>query len=106
MWDGLRFGGTLDGWGCPESKKEHPGFSVFLPTWPKSEFGGCLPVVQYSTAQHSTEVCTIVAHTRGELKNRSLILVTIVYKWYCFGYSYEMELPRAPQKNGLSEFRT
>ena len=31
------------------SKKEHLGFSWYLPTRPKNEFGGCLPVVQYST---------------------------------------------------------
>ena len=34
-----------------DSKKEHPGFSWYLPTRPENEFGGCLPVVQYSVVQ-------------------------------------------------------
>ena len=67
----------------PDSSKEHPGFPVFYQPGRESEFGACLPVVQYSTVQYCSLYYSRL-HEKKTLKKRSPAFITSMFIWYCF----------------------
>ena len=84
-------------------RKNTPGFPGFCPPGRESKFGGCLPVIHYSALYY----CSLYYSRPHESQTRKpgLWFLTLVFmNGTVFGFSQNMKLPRAPQKNGQFEF--
>ena len=87
-------------------RKNTRGFPGFYQPGRESEFGGCLPVVQYSTVQYST--CSLHysrLHEKKTKKPGRRLLFLVCLNGTVFGFSYKNETAESPKKNGQFELR-